>query len=342
MACPRVEAPPKWPSRGRRRSCTSRWRPSCSAFICSTCGWNGAWRRARWPCTTTRWAGCSAGRGRSGRAATGPGPPHPRLGRAAARTGPGPRSIAIALAAWRGLYAWWGRDRGWSRTTRWTACARPRRPSRCPRRCRWSRRWRWPISSRAADEPPDLAARDHAIVELLYGSGLRVGELTGAGRWPPAPPPPAGWMRPTPPPMCWARAASAAACRWAARRCRPCSLAGGARHAGPARRAGAVRQPPRHAPVTTNQVRSRLQSLARDAGLPTGVHPHMLRHSFASHLLQSSGDLRAVQELLGHASIRPPRSTPSSTSSTWPRCTTRRTRAPGASSGAASSGQSPA
>ena len=51
------------------------------------------------------------------------------------------------------------------------------------------------------------------------------------------------------------------------------------------------------------QLRSRLKQLAIAAGVPTHVHPHMLRHSFASHLLQSSGDLRAVQELLGHANI---------------------------------------
>jgi integrase/recombinase XerC len=50
-------------------------------------------------------------------------------------------------------------------------------------------------------------------------------------------------------------------------------------------------------------VRSRLKAQAIQAGLPTHVHPHMLRHSYASHLLQSSGDLRAVQELLGHANI---------------------------------------
>jgi len=55
--------------------------------------------------------------------------------------------------------------------------------------------------------------------------------------------------------------------------------------------------------LSASQVRSRLKLLALQAGLPTHVHPHMLRHSFASHLLQSSGDLRAVQELLGHANI---------------------------------------
>jgi integrase/recombinase XerC len=46
-----------------------------------------------------------------------------------------------------------------------------------------------------------------------------------------------------------------------------------------------------------------LKQRALQQGLPTSVHPHMLRHSFASHVLQSSGDLRAVQEMLGHASI---------------------------------------
>ncbi|MCC7545476.1 MAG: tyrosine-type recombinase/integrase, partial [Aquabacterium sp.] len=55
--------------------------------------------------------------------------------------------------------------------------------------------------------------------------------------------------------------------------------------------------------LTPMQLRNRLKQIGQQAGLSTHVHPHMLRHSFASHLLQSSGDLRAVQELLGHANI---------------------------------------
>ncbi len=55
--------------------------------------------------------------------------------------------------------------------------------------------------------------------------------------------------------------------------------------------------------LTPRSVQLRLDRWARQAGLAQHVHPHMLRHAFATHVLQSSGDLRAVQEMLGHASI---------------------------------------
>jgi integrase/recombinase XerC len=56
-------------------------------------------------------------------------------------------------------------------------------------------------------------------------------------------------------------------------------------------------------PLTPNGVRARLQRRAKDQGVWKRVYPHLLRHSCASHVLESSGDLRAVQELLGHADI---------------------------------------
>ncbi len=55
--------------------------------------------------------------------------------------------------------------------------------------------------------------------------------------------------------------------------------------------------------ISTRNVQSRIRYWTTRQGIPGNIHPHMLRHSFASHMLESSGDLRAVQELLGHADI---------------------------------------
>ena len=55
--------------------------------------------------------------------------------------------------------------------------------------------------------------------------------------------------------------------------------------------------------ISVRSIQARLKLQGRKSGMHQDVHPHMLRHSFASHMLESSGDLRAVQELLGHANI---------------------------------------
>jgi integrase/recombinase XerC len=218
------------------------------------------------------------------------------------RQGLAPRSIALVLSAWRGLYRWLGRDG--------LVAANPVDGVRAPKAGRpLPKALSVDHAVALADAQPDddttspaLAARDHCIVELLYGCGLRVGELVGLDMGASASA--AGWVDtpdatvhvtgkggkrrsvPVGPPALQALAA------WLAQR---------TGLAGPNEPALFVSR--RGTRLTASQVRSRLARRALVAGLPTHVHPHMLRHSFASHLLQSSGDLRAVQELLGHANI---------------------------------------
>jgi len=145
-----------------------------------------------------------------------------------------------------------------------------------------------------ADDDP-LGRRDRAIMELFYSSGLRLAELvaldvadmrssdgllqiTGKGRK--ARRVPVG------------RLARAAVDDWLAVR-------------GQFVRGNdpALFLSRRGTRLSARSVEARLRQRAVEQGMPRHVHPHMLRHSFASHLLESSGDLRAVQELLGHADI---------------------------------------
>ena len=214
-----------------------------------------------------------------------------------------PRGIALITSGWRGFYAWLGREG--------LVSANPLAGMRAPKAAK-------PLPKalnvddavhltehRNDDQDPWLQARDIAMVELLYSSGLRVAELTGLDVQ-----------------------ASAQARGWI-------DMDGAEAHVlgkGSKRRSVPVGQQALQALQTWLAIRSqglpaeaqtqtalfvgqrgtrlssqaiwqRLRQRGVQAGMSTAVHPHMLRHSFASHVLQSSGDLRAVQELLGHANI---------------------------------------
>jgi integrase/recombinase XerC len=208
-------------------------------------------------------------------------------------TGLSGRSLALTLSSWRGLYRWLIKQRGFA--------SNPCQGVRAPKHARLLPK---ALSVEAAERllsaaPPTtpLEARDQAIAELFYSSGLRLGELvaldvgdgrldlragevTVTGK---------GSKTRTVPVGAKAREALA---RWLAER---------ARLAAPDERALFVGARGRR--ISPGVVGTGLARLARRRGLDVPVHPHMLRHSFATHVLQSSQDLRAVQELLGHASI---------------------------------------
>ncbi|GAO37214.1 tyrosine recombinase XerC [Sulfuricella sp. T08] len=205
--------------------------------------------------------------------------------------GLGGKTLARMLSAWRGFYAWLARDHGFA--------SNPCAGMRAPKSVKALPQALSPDeAARLMEIPVDgdpLALRDKAMFELFYSSGLRLSELvnlplsqidlaagmvrvTGKG----------SKTREVP----VGRFALEAVRNWLPEReklARPEEYAlfvgkNGAR-------------------LTPRAVQYRVKQWALKLGISAEVHPHVLRHSFASHVLQSSGDLRAVQEMLGHANI---------------------------------------
>ena len=226
--------------------------------------------------------------------------------------GLGPRSIAIHLAAWRGLFKWMSQE-GQIAFNPVDGIKAPKAPKPLPKALGVDQAVALADASaqpgpvregdtRGERESPWLTARDHAMVELLYGSGLRNAELLGLDVQ--ASPQAAGWVD-------LVSAEAHVLGKGHKRRIVPVgSVALQAlktwltlRETLPPHTDSALFISRLGQRLTSVQLRNRLKQIAIRAGLPTHVHPHMLRHSFASHVLQSSGDLRGVQELLGHAHI---------------------------------------
>jgi integrase/recombinase XerC len=210
-----------------------------------------------------------------------------------------PRSIARTLSAWRSYYAWLAR-RGVIALNPAEGLRAPKRPRTLPKALgidQTAALLDGPAavpSASLANEP--LQVRDAAIFELFYSSGLRLSELVGLD-WPGGLDLAAGEVTVTGKRQKTRKVpvgdkALTALQAWLA--LRPQFL----RDEQPALFLG--RNGTR---LTPRQVQGRLSQWAQRQGVGVHVHPHMLRHSFASHVLQSSGDLRAVQEMLGHASI---------------------------------------
>ena len=202
-----------------------------------------------------------------------------------------PRSIARMLSAWRAFYRWLGRHGEIGRNPV-DGIRAPKAPRKLPKALAVDQT-KALLDAVAEDE---LESRDKAMFELFYSSGLRLAELAAID-WPGGLDLTEGEIIVTGkrgktrciPVGDLARTALLA---WLA--LRP-QIAAATEPALFVNRLGGRLSP--------RSIERRLARWAQKQGLGLHVHPHMLRHSFASHLLQSSGDLRAVQELLGHAAI---------------------------------------
>ncbi len=228
------------------------------------------------------------------------------------RQGLGPKSLARMLSAWRGFFDAMAEE-GKVDINPVRAVRAPKAPRRLPKALSVDQAMQLVAGpEEVAGDTGFERVRDQAIIELLYSSGLRLSELTSldaeyvhGGR--------AGYRS-----FSWFDAQGAEV---------TVEGKGGKKRSVPVgapamaaleawcgtRRDWLLQHPGRHTPalfitrrgtrLSNRSVQLRLKQLAIRRSAPASVHPHVLRHSFASHLLQSSGDLRAVQELLGHANI---------------------------------------
>jgi integrase/recombinase XerC len=216
-----------------------------------------------------------------------------------------PRSISTTLSAWRAWFRYLAKDDPRYGLELFVGIRTPRAAKRLPNALTEddARQLLGPIThdpaaTISADEGANHAQRDQAMFELLYGCGMRVGELVsldvrdigieageirvrGKG----------GKERVLP----LGGAALRATQAWLA--VRPTTTSA------PPSDAAALFLGARGGRIHATVVRDVLRNRAIAQNIETHVHPHRLRHSFASHMLQASGDLRAVQELMGHASI---------------------------------------
>jgi len=204
--------------------------------------------------------------------------------------GLGGRSLARMLSAWRGFFNYLMRDQGLADNP-CVGLRAPKSPKSLPQTLSPDE------ATRMVDLPTDTteAVRDKAMFELFYSSGLRLAELVDLD--PPQLDMIAGEVRVTGKgsktrivPL--GAHAITALQAWMAVRDQFAKAGETALFVGQ-----------RGSRISPRVVQLRMKQWGIKQGITSNVHPHLLRHSFATHVLQSSGDLRAVQEMLGHASI---------------------------------------